>query len=93
MSAAVTGDEGSGTLRSEETISSPDAIDAIDVLGGLIWRMQNPDTIPPAFMCMSAEARSANRRLAEDTIVAVRDQERVRDQARAAGNPRAFFAE
>jgi hypothetical protein len=77
----------------QETIASPEDIDAVDVLGGLIWRMQNRTTVPPAFMCMSAEARAANRKLAADTIATVREQERIREKARAAGNPRAFFAE
>lgn len=79
--------------RSQETIASVDDIDAIDVLGGLIWRMQNRNTVPPAFLCMNAEARAANRKLAESTIATVREQERIREKARAAGNPRAFFAE
>lgn len=78
---------------SQETIASSDDIDAIDVLGMLIWRTRNPGKVPPAFMCLSADARTANRQLADQTIQAVRDQECVRKKARAAGNPRAFFAE
>lgn len=76
-----------------QEIRTADDIDAVDVLGGLLWRMKNSNTIPPAFMCMSAEARAENRKLAEDIIEKVREQERIREKARAAGNPRAFFAE
>lgn len=45
-----------------------DEITAEDVLGALIWRLQNQGHIPPRILCMSEEARQRNRDLARETI-------------------------
>lgn len=76
---------------SVELNASIEDIDAVDVLGMLVWRMQNPGSIPPAFLCLSKEARGRNRQLAANTVETVRAEERQRQEARDAGNPRAFF--
>lgn len=70
-----------------------DEITAEDVLGALIWRLQNQGHIPPRILCMSEEARQRNRDLARETIEGMRQNEREAEALRSAGDPRAFFGE
>lgn len=70
-----------------------DEISTEDVLGALIWRLQNAGTVPPRILCMSQEARERNLKLARDTVAQVRRDEATAKEMREAGNPRAFFGQ
>ena len=68
-----------------------DEITTEDVLGALIWRMQNRNSTPPRILCMSDEARERNRELARQTVEQVRRDEQAAAELRNAGSPHAFF--
>lgn len=76
-----------------EANRTEDRITTEDVLGSLIWRLQNTGTIPPRILCMSEEARERNRKLARDAVAQVRRDEVTAKEMREAGNPRAFFGQ
>lgn len=72
---------------------SHEEITAEDVLGSLLFRIRNRETIQPRILCMSAELREENRALARMTIEQVKREEKAAAEMRAAGNPLAFFTE